>query len=243
MPRPPDPSHDGHVALALSVLRTHHPDAEGALWAGSLSRGEGTEMSDIDLVVLYPRLERAWRETLTEARIVETFVHDLDSLDVFFEKDRDRGVPVLASMVAEGVALRDGPLVARARAAAAESLAGGPTPWSTEDIDRSRYLLTDLRDDLRGDSDPRRLRALGASLYEILLAHHRRCRGLWTAKSKAIPAFLSKEEPALAETYLTAFDQLFASAEPAAVLALIDTILAPTGGPFHRWHAVAPPHR
>ncbi|MEM9430494.1 MAG: nucleotidyltransferase domain-containing protein [Pseudomonadota bacterium] len=240
---PPDPSQDGHLALALSVVSALHPESEGALWAGSLARGEGTETSDLDLVILYPRLERAWRETLTESRLVETFVHDLDSLEVFFGKDRDRGVPVLASMVTEAIVLHDGPIVARAKAAAAENLAAGPAPWSPDEVDRSRYLLTDLRDDLRGDSDPRRIRALGATLYEVLLAHHRRCRGLWTAKSKAIPQFLRVEEPALAETYLTAFDQLFSSAEPAAVVALIDTILAPTGGPFRRWHAAAPPHR
>ena len=229
--------------LAMAFLDEHHPDAPAAVWAGSLSRGTGTATSDIDLVILYPRLERAWRETFAQARVIETFVHDPKSLQFFFGKDAMRGLPVLATMVAEGLVLRGGDLCNQAKALASKAITLGPPRWTEEDLKRERYIITDMRDDLIGEDDPQRLHAICASLYEALLAFHRRAKGLWTAKSKAIPGFLAEEEPALAHAYLDAFEQVFAQGKTGPLIALIDQILAPYGGPFYRWHALAPPHR
>ena len=232
-----------HRQQALAFLDQHHPDAPGALWAGSLSRGAGTKTSDFDLVVLYPHLDRAWRDTFVIDRVIETFVHDLDSLAFFFAQDAARGVPILATMVSQGVVLRTDGLVGEAKALASAAIARGPEPWTAQDLERERYFLTDARDDLAGETDPQRLRAIGPGLFNRLLAFHRRARGLWTAQAKSVPAFLAAEEPKLAGPYLSAFDTLFAGGDPAQLIALIDQILAPHGGAFYRWHALAPPHR
>ena len=229
--------------LAMAFLDEHHPNAPAALWAGSLARGTGTITSDVDLVILYARLDRAWRDTFVEVRVIEIFVHDPGSLQFFFNKDAARGLPILATMVAEGVVLRGEVLCERAKAKAAAAIAAGPLPWSAEDLKRERYMITDMRDDLIGERDPHRIHAVAAGLFDRLLAFHRRAKGQWTAKSKAIPSFLAREDPALAQAYLHAFSQVFSLGNTAPLIALIDQMLAPHGGPYYRWHSLAPPHR
>jgi predicted nucleotidyltransferase len=72
VPRP-----DEVLEVAAKVLAVRYPDADAAFVAGSLMRGEGSTTSDIDLVVLYGSLARAYRESLLFEEIpVETFVLD-----------------------------------------------------------------------------------------------------------------------------------------------------------------------
>lgn len=94
-----------------TILATRHPDAGAAFWAGSLSRGQGTTTSDIDLVIVHHRLDNAWRHCVEiDGRLCDIFVHDPTSLDIFFAKDVDRGRPTMMAMIAEGIPLIEGPL-------------------------------------------------------------------------------------------------------------------------------------
>jgi predicted nucleotidyltransferase len=73
--------------------------------AGSIVRGEGTSTSDLDLVVVYAQLSRAYRESFRfDGYPVEAFIHDPATLEYFvLEIDRPSGVPALSQMIAEGV--------------------------------------------------------------------------------------------------------------------------------------------
>lgn len=45
--------------VAENILKQKYPDAALAFVAGSFNRNEETEFSDIDLVVIFPKLEAA----------------------------------------------------------------------------------------------------------------------------------------------------------------------------------------
>ena len=48
--------------VALDLWKAKYPRAKVIFLAGSVMRGEGTEFSDLDLVVVFDELENAWRE-------------------------------------------------------------------------------------------------------------------------------------------------------------------------------------
>src|SRR5262245_59060034 len=94
------------IVAAVNAIRAERYAGCSALFvAGSIVRGEGTAHSDLDLVVLFPALKNAYRESFRHSGYpVEAFVHDPETLEYFFvEVDRASGIPALPHMVAEGV--------------------------------------------------------------------------------------------------------------------------------------------
>jgi hypothetical protein len=84
------------MRVAEQALAGRFADADAGFAAGSILRGEGTTMSDVDLVVLYRRLPNAWRESFVLDGVpVEAFVHDGETLAWFLADDRPRGRPPL----------------------------------------------------------------------------------------------------------------------------------------------------
>jgi predicted nucleotidyltransferase len=52
------------IGAASALLASRYPSADCAFVAGSIMRGEGTLLSDIDLVVIFGHVETGWRESL-----------------------------------------------------------------------------------------------------------------------------------------------------------------------------------
>jgi hypothetical protein len=196
-------------------------------------RGEGTTASDIDLVVVFPTLERAWRESFVQDGLpVEAFVHDPQTLKYYQHQDIANGAPIMVNMVASGTIL--GPEIEMARsiqAEAAEIIARGPAPLSGSRYDTLRYQVTDLADDLRGERPPAEIAALAAHLYPKLADLMLLGRGVWTGRGKWVPRLLRRLDSDLAETFERAF-RLAVQGESAPLLALADTELASHGGPY-----------
>jgi predicted nucleotidyltransferase len=182
---------------ATRALALRYPDATAAFVAGSIMRGEGTELSDIDCVVLYDHLANARRESFVfEGFPVEAFVHDPQMLRWFMDDDAASGRPCIVHMVAEGRLI--GPRVANAmplKSEAVAKLAEGPKRLEGEQLDALRYAISDQLDDLRGTRSVAAMRAIGAQLYKsaadlILLG-----RGHWTGSGKWIPRLIEAVDP------------------------------------------------
>jgi hypothetical protein len=199
---------------------------------GSVVRGEATPASDLDVVVVYERLPRAYREAFVHAGWpVEAFVHDAGSLARFFERDRERGLPAMMNMVLEGLEV-PGPseFSAALKRRAKEIVEAGPPAWDEDELTLRRYRLTDWVDDLRFPRSHEELFATGAALYQDAADFYFRTRGLWSAHSKTIPRRLRAADAAFAERFLGAFDALFTRKRQAPAVALVEELLAPFGG-------------
>lgn len=97
---------DRALAAAETALAARFAGAEFAFVAGSIMRGEGTAWSDIDLVVVFSSLERAWRESFVHDGFpVEAFVHDPETLKYYLSRDIESGCPAMINMVASGAIL------------------------------------------------------------------------------------------------------------------------------------------
>lgn len=222
---------DAALAAARKCLATRFKGASHLFVAGSILRGDGNAFSDIDIVVLYPKLERAWRESFVlDGFPIEAFVQDPETLAYFFEHDAERGVPVIIDMVANGVILGD----ASAEAAVLQQrawqiLAARPKPLTGAPLDAMRYVLTDLADDLRADRPADEIAATAAQLYPRLIDLMLPGRGHWTGNGKWGPRLLRRLDPALAEVAAETFRDAVLG-KPSALVSLTDQELARHGG-------------
>lgn len=219
------------LATAAHVLETRFAGALFAFAAGSIMRGQGTVGSDIDMVVIYPRLERAWRQSFTEEGFpVETFVHDPATLDVFLSRDVENGRPVMINMVAEGrVVGAQVKGAAALRAKAVKLLKAGPAPLVGDRLELLRYQVSDLAEDLRGHRDGEAVLAIAVTLYPKLIDLMLWGRGHWSGAGKWLPRRLRAVDAALADQLATAMADA-AAGDGAALLALCERELAARGG-------------
>ena len=231
------------MTAALEIVAERFAGATATFLAGSVVRGDATETSDLDLVVVYERLDAAYRESfLHRGWPVEVFVHDPATLRYFFKTDRARGVPTLADMVANGVPLpKPSDAASSFQTLAAEIIATGPMRLSEQQLAASRYAITNLVDDLRSPRSNTEALATATALYSALSEHFLRAQGLWSATAKAIPRRLHAVEPSIAQRFTGAFAQLFETGHAESVIALAEELLRPSGGwLFAGYKATAP---
>lgn len=220
------------VEAARGVWRERYADARVMFLGGSVMRGEATPASDLDVVVVFGKLPNAYREAFVhEGWPVEAFVHDVETLGRYFERDRERGMPILIGMVREGLEVPGADeFSAGLKRRASEIFDAGPPAWGEDELTLRRYRLTDWVDDLRFPRSHEELFATGAALYQDAADFYFRTRGLWSAHSKTIPRRLRAADAAFAERFLGAFDALFAERRNDPAVALVGELLEPFGG-------------
>lgn len=219
------------LEITIQMLREKYPFAEIAFLAGSYVRGEATAFSDLDIVVICEDLTMAYRESFYfENFPVETFVHDAETLNYFFEQDADRGIPSLPQMVSEGIAVPEETELSRKLKNLANKILQNPPKISKQKLDQMRYGVTDLINDLREPRSKEELTATATELYNLLADFYFRANGLWSAKNKGVPRVLRKNDPELCEEYCESFEELFAEGNQQKVIKLTEKILKPHGG-------------
>jgi predicted nucleotidyltransferase len=211
--------------------------------AGSVVSGEGTAYSDLDLVVVYQTLHHAYRESfMSHDWPVEAFVHDRQTLNYFLGTDRVSGIPTLASMIVDGIALSAASEFSQSlKQLASEVLNAGPPLWAEKDLALSRYLITDLVEDLKAPRSTAEFQASAARLYEMLANHILRSRGLWSAKGKGIVRRLQAVDGSFAQAFTDAFEIAFIQSDPSSLIAISEVGLRADGGfLFDGYRADAP---
>ncbi|ESA37298.1 nucleotidyltransferase [Leptolyngbya sp. Heron Island J] len=237
---------DELIAIATKIQQAHYPNSDVIFLAGSVIRGEGTATSDLDLIVVFQQLPAAYRESFQfEGWPVEAFVHDPETLRYFFfEADRPTGIPSLPAMVSEGIEIPQPSQLSRElKQLADDVLTAGPPVWDKDAIDRSRYTLTGLIDDIRAPRSRAELMASGIQLYDAVADHYLRSRNLWSAKGKTIPRRLQQVTPQFAAQFEESFSALFIHGDTDKLIGLVENMLKPCGGwLFEGYKLVAPGH-
>jgi len=221
------------IDAANDIWKEHFPEAKVIFLAGSVVRGEATPSSDLDLVVIYEKLPAAYRLSFVhQGWPVEAFVHDPETLNYFFwERDRPSGIPSLPMMVLDGKEIPGEDELSRSLKTLARAVINaGPPEWTAPDIDRARYFISDVCDDIRTPRNHTELIASMTNLYGLLADFYFRSAGLWSAKDKGVPRRLAQIDPSIADRFSAAFDSAFSTHDPAQVLELAQTILQPSGG-------------
>jgi hypothetical protein len=225
--------------VAKDLLETRYQGADCVFVAGSVGRGEASAYSDLDLIVLYPDVSHAYRESFThKGWPVEASVHDLETLRYFLYKvERPEASASLAEMVKEGFEVPQGTSrSAQAKIMASEVLADGPPTLSEEECDEWRYRLSALIDDIREPRSRHELMAAAALAYGELARFHLRMNLKWVSHGKSLPRRLRLADGAEARRFEEAFDAVFARGEARGVVALAEDLLKPHGGFLFEGH-------
>ena len=232
------------IEITSNIFSDRYPQAQAIFLAGSVVRGESTSTSDLDLVVVFKHLPRAYRDSyFYRDWPIEAFVHDPQTLDYFFRYvDRPTGVPSLPRMVAEGIEVP----IANEFTCALKQLANsvlkdGPPIWSQQDIDNSRYGITDLIEDIRDPRSAQEMHAIATLLYSALANHYLRRQNLWSAKGKAIPRSLQTVNADFAKRFGNSFTKVFADSRSEEVIDIAAEILDADGGFLFEGHRLEAP--
>ncbi len=233
----PEPS---EVAELLKVER--YPDARVLFCGGSAVRGDGTQHSDLDVVVVHDSVARAWREAfIFRGWPIEVFAHDLETLAYFVEKDVSGGRPTLAQMISEGICVPDAPFGNDVRSWARSVLEKPPSPSTQETNRDERYRLSDLLDDLRDPRPRSEELAIACELYPRLCNFVLAARGSWLADGKLLPRALYRVEPELAGEIHDAFERLLREGDRTSLVRMVEKVLGEHGGLiFDGYHSFAP---
>jgi hypothetical protein len=218
---------------AHAIRAGRYADAEVVFASGSLLRSEGTPTSDLDLVVIYQKLPNAYRESFTFLGLpVEVFVHDPQTLEYFLlQVDRAAGIPALPCMVSEGVIIPFGSqLGAALKERAAALVQAGPPPLDAESIQRRRYFVTDLLDDLAYPRSIQELLGTATRLFEATADFYLRYHRRWSGRGKGLVRALVRADEHLAERFCAALHTAIVDRNPAALIHVTDEMLESCGG-------------
>ena len=231
------------LETAEKLLEEKYPDFAVAFVAGSFNRGEETATSDIDLVVVLPKVENAWRESLIyDGWPVELFFHDEKTLKYFFyEVDAKEGIPSLPNMVLEGPAIpSESPLSNKLKELAAQVIEAGPAVLTEDEKKNFRYMISDLLDDLKAPRSKFEGLAILSKLHGMLAFFLFRSNKTWAAAGKHIPRRLQKIYPDLYKRWEESFTKAFTGNFQPVIL-LTEEILSENGGYlFSGYHRAAP---
>lgn len=217
------------------LIQERYSDAKAIFWAGSVSQGQGTSASDLDLVIVFDAIPNAYREAfIYDGWPIDAFIHDPDTLRFFFEESRaGNGISGLSYMILNGrEILAPNDFSKSIKLLAQELLKSGPAIWDKETIDKERFLITDVLDDIKFPVSRDEQIASAAWLLEALGQFYFRAQNKWCASGKSIIRYLKNDSPALALEFNQCFEDLFQKGDVVGLESVVKKILMPYGGLF-----------
>ncbi|MDN4073572.1 nucleotidyltransferase domain-containing protein [Fictibacillus terranigra] len=225
------PKKQNAIEAAKKFVDHYFPSGEVAFLAGSIVRGEGTESSDLDIVIFDALADHSYRKSYVEyGWPIEAFVHSFQSYKVFFKENRERARPSLPQMCAEGIILKDN---GQASAIKNESLAllkRGPLPWKSKEVDAARYGISNLLDDLDGSNNPFEDLFIVSKLAEMIHEFVLRVNGCWIGEGKWMVRALKEFDEEFALQFVQVFDSYYKNRDKENVVRFADHVLEPYGG-------------
>lgn len=218
---------------AHRIVHEHFPDCLAAFLAFGVLTEHRTSTSDLDIVIVVASGTAPHRRTIRAyGWLVELFVHTLESLPHFFDLDARDQRCTLARMCT-GCVVRDGAGVAAALQATAQGVIdAGPRALSSAEINRLRYHLTDLLDDLNGARDPDEVVFIAGQLIHqtggLVLASQRQWRGTGKWMVRQLDATAGE----FAERLAHALRTLVVSGQKDELNAVVGAALSLVGGPL-----------
>ncbi|MGI4775648.1 MAG: DUF4440 domain-containing protein [Janthinobacterium lividum] len=217
------------------IIHERYKDAKAIFWAGSVSKNQGTSASDLDLVIVYEKIPNAYREAfIYDGWPIDIFVHDITTLHYFFEESRiGNGISGLIEMILYGKEVL-GPNSASQDVykLAKNYRRSGPNVWSQAQIDKERFLITDILDDIKFPNSKEEQITSAVHLYEPLIQFYFRANKRWAASGKSLIRLLKAENPNLAREFNESFEKLFQTGDALGIEEIVKKILSPYGGLF-----------
>ncbi|MFC4775270.1 nucleotidyltransferase domain-containing protein [Paenibacillus sp. GCM10023252] len=220
------------IEAATMFVNEELPHSTVALLAGSVVRDQATATSDLDIVVLQPDLQSAYRESVfAYGWPIELFVHNDCSLKEYWASDRSRRIPSLPRMCSEGVVLRDTVgAAAGIQEEASSLLLQGPSPFTEAEDRLERYFITDLLDDLEGSDDYDEQLFIAHELTNKLCNYVLVKHGHWMGKGKWVPRLMKQMDTSLYDELAAALSDLYRLRDKSRYCSFVSGQLERSGG-------------
>lgn len=219
------------VQAGTQIVRERYPDCELAILGGSASRGEHTEQSDLDILIIERDGEEMRRRIIESyGWNVELFILSMSGYREDFDAGIASGNPTLVRITAEGIVLRATPEGEEIREEARADLDYGPFPLTLSEIDAFRYMITDYMTDLRGARRNGEVWFTVQKIMSLLGEFVLRANRQWTGEGKMLFRQLNAFDPGLGEQLELALASMFKEERPDRLLELCEQVLAPYGG-------------
>jgi len=225
---------DEPLETARRIVEERVPGAIGAVLAGSVLTSRRSATSDLDIVVFVADEDESFRETVESSGwLAELFVQTRSTFNFYVAQETTARRSTLLSMCAEGAALFsiDG-TTERYQEEALRLLALGPPPLTKEEVDRARYMLTDLLEDLAGVTDASELTFIIGQLLtmsaELALSNERQ----WLGTGKWLARRLEQWNPELMANLNGAARTAMTTHDRSRLRSVVLDVLRPVGGPL-----------
>ncbi|WP_082892748.1 nucleotidyltransferase domain-containing protein [Rossellomorea aquimaris] len=218
-----------HEAAACFVTESF-PKCEFAILAGSASRGEETDSSDLDIVVFQNESE-SYRESLFKYDWrIEVFVHNYQSYLDEFEREREKGRPILGNMISEGKVIKYSPQYDQIRKNVIVHVSAGPTPLTKEYILASRYFIGDLLDDFVDSKNYEEalitLNNLSLQVPDFVLRLHNQ----WSGRGKGLTRALHSYDEKMYRDFFYSLNDFYKNGNKDVFVDFVHKMYEPVGG-------------
>lgn len=222
------------LVAAREYVIKEYPNAILAVLAGSVVRGEGTENSDLDIVIITDGDELPYRKSVIYQKWpIELFVYNEKSYKEHCQRGVDQARPTLINMIVEGI-----PIIDRdknfhiIKREGEEILNKGPRELNEKEVENYRYMLSALLEDLKGSANNYEsifvVNKLSIVLSEFIMRLNRR----WIGDGKWSYKVLREFDGELADTFTSAFTAFYSKDDKEAIISFTEEILKPVGGVF-----------
>ncbi|PPE03064.1 hypothetical protein [Holospora curviuscula] len=123
----------------------------------------------------------------------------------------------------------------QAKNIAEQALAKGPDSWTQAQIDKERFFITDILDDIKSPKNKEEQIISAVHLFEPLIQFYFRTQKKWAASGKSLMRLFKTDNPDLAEEFTKAFESLVQTGDASGIESAVTKILAPHGGFFLGW--------
>lgn len=222
-----------YKAIIEKLRNECYPNAKAIFWAGSTAKNQATSTSDVDLVIIFEELDHAYREAfIYEDTPIDAFMHDPKTLSYFFDYiEAKDGRPALIQMIANGIeVLGVDNFSNEIKSLAQKAFEAGPKKWNKEEIDKERFLITDILDDIKSPKTKDEQMVSAVHLFEPLIQFYFRSQGKWSASGKSLIRLFNNDNPVLASKYTKGFNNLFKDGKTEGLESVVKEILEPFGG-------------
>ncbi|HEY3365813.1 MAG TPA: nucleotidyltransferase domain-containing protein [Symbiobacteriaceae bacterium] len=221
------------LSQALQDLQ-EHPEVDGILFFGSALTGTAGPTSDLDLYVIVKGEKEGTQISLRRYSGVPAEVHRASPRG--WRKLMESGRPAVINAFATGQSLLDkSGKLAELSAMARKLVEAGPPALTQEAVDRWRFRLTDLADDLEDVAgQPANERLLGAMLVSLSLEAYCELNRIWGEQPKRRLAYVERYDPDLGRMARAFFA---GDLDRHLAQTVVDRVLAPHGGRMSTWES------
>jgi predicted nucleotidyltransferase len=218
------------VEAAKCFVIEEFPNSDFAILAGSASRGEETPSSDLDIIIFNANSESYRKSFVLYDWRIEAFIHNYQSYLIEFEREKQKGRPILGNMISEGKILKNNNEYLQVKDNAFQHVSSGPVPLTEEYIKASRYFIGDLLDDfIDAKSNEEALITLNNLSLEIpdfIL----RLNKQWSGRGKGLTRALRSFDEGIYDEFFNSLNEFYIANNKQPFVDFVNRVYKPIGG-------------